>query len=297
MLEGWTSGTSIGTFSVPDGESIDIEYGYELTPVGGGDTVWVYAVATNYPSVLDTNGFASTGPIDPTKTYTITNFDTEPNPTYSSLFACYASGTRILTDKGNRAVEELAVGDLIWTLDRGLEPLRWIGSRTLVFDPSNEKQKPVEIKPNVLGTGAPQRRLIVSPQHRILLRQQPVRSLFAEREVLAQANGLLGFDGVRIMKGRRSVTYYSLLLDHHEIISAEGVLSESFYPGPVALKIVGPQMRREIERIFPGVQKDPEMNYGTKARLTLSRREAERLVTALRNIGPSSACPMALLAS
>ncbi|MBM3612938.1 MAG: hypothetical protein FJX19_08220, partial [Alphaproteobacteria bacterium] len=44
---------------------------------------------------------------------------------------CFAAGTLILTDRGARPVEGLRAGDGVVTLDRGVQPLRWAGSRVL----------------------------------------------------------------------------------------------------------------------------------------------------------------------
>ncbi|WP_281708481.1 Hint domain-containing protein, partial [Phaeobacter italicus] len=38
--------------------------------------------------------------------------------------ACFTKGTRILTSRGQIAVEDLAKGDLVMTRDNGLQPLR-----------------------------------------------------------------------------------------------------------------------------------------------------------------------------
>ncbi|MBL9056263.1 MAG: Hint domain-containing protein, partial [Rhodobacteraceae bacterium] len=41
---------------------------------------------------------------------------------------CFLRGTRITTPDGPRAIEDLAEGDLVTTLDHGPQPIRWIGS-------------------------------------------------------------------------------------------------------------------------------------------------------------------------
>ncbi|MCY4179316.1 MAG: choice-of-anchor L domain-containing protein, partial [Litoreibacter sp.] len=41
---------------------------------------------------------------------------------------CFVSGTRILTDRGERRVETLTQGDMVQTYDNALQPIRWIGN-------------------------------------------------------------------------------------------------------------------------------------------------------------------------
>ncbi|MDR3535976.1 MAG: Hint domain-containing protein, partial [Acetobacteraceae bacterium] len=47
------------------------------------------------------------------------------------LMVCFAEGTRILTNRGEVAVEALAEGDMVVTADQGTRPINWIGHRHL----------------------------------------------------------------------------------------------------------------------------------------------------------------------
>ena len=46
----------------------------------------------------------------------------------NTAIICFAAGTMILTAEGERAIETLTAGDMVWTLDHGYQPLRWIGA-------------------------------------------------------------------------------------------------------------------------------------------------------------------------
>ena len=61
---------------------------------------------------------------------------------------CFASGTNILTSAGEVAIEDLQVGQLVATLDHGLQPLRWVGSRKVS---AAGKLAPIVIRAGVLG--------------------------------------------------------------------------------------------------------------------------------------------------
>src|SRR3954468_13378910 len=44
---------------------------------------------------------------------------------------CFLAGTHVVTNTGTVAIEDLRIGDLVATADRGVLPVRWIGRRTL----------------------------------------------------------------------------------------------------------------------------------------------------------------------
>ena len=52
------------------------------------------------------------------------------------------------------------------------------------------------------------------------------------------------------MQGVRNVVYYHLVFSQHELIFANGILTESFYPGPMALKSVSPACKSELLEIY-----------------------------------------------
>lgn len=194
-------------------------------------------------------------------------------------FICFASGTLIATPDGERPVEDLLPGDMVLTMDRGSMPIAWIGSRQLRFPKEAARTKPYELKKGCLGHGLPRRDLVVSPQHRFVVGGLPVEALCREPEALALAKGLDGLRGVRQMKGKRSVTYHSLMLESHQIIFAEGAPVESFYPGRYALTLLDEQDSEAIRAIVPALAEDPEFGFGMPARPILRRSEVEMLVS------------------
>lgn len=156
---------------------------------------------------------------------------------------CFAAGTRITTPRGPVAVETLAVGDLVMTLDHGPRPVRWIGRTLKTWRKDPDPDKPIAINAGALGPDLPHRDLMVSPQHRLLLRTGD------GSEVLTPAKALCDQSGVRQKIGCRKVTYVHVMLSRHAVLEAEGVLSESFFPGPYALMALSPADRRLVEQI------------------------------------------------
>ncbi|MFK7943409.1 MAG: Hint domain-containing protein [Paracoccaceae bacterium] len=208
---------------------------------------------------------------------------TSPQSQFASLVTmgvppCFAPGTMIRTPSGNRAVETLAPGDMVMTADRGARPLRWIGRREEYFETREDKHRPILIAAGSLGNHLPSRDLIVSPQHRMVLNWPAVQRSHGTGQVLALAKGLTDLPGVRIMRGKASIAYFALLFDRHEVIFAENAPTESFRPGPEAMKGFTPEIRRQIHAIYPGLHDDPERALGPPARPIVNRREANALV-------------------
>jgi hypothetical protein len=48
-----------------------------------------------------------------------------------AVIACFTHGSMILTNKGEKLVEDLALGDKVLTRDTAYQPICWIGKRTL----------------------------------------------------------------------------------------------------------------------------------------------------------------------
>ena len=190
---------------------------------------------------------------------------------------CFTAGVRLATAKGQRPVEKLAIGDLVQTADNGLQPVRWIGMRTLdaVDLAANPQLRPIRIRKGALGDRLPKRDLLVSPQHRMMVRSDVAQALFGTDEVLVAAKHLLALDGVEVAEDLTEITYVHLLFDRHEVVYAEGAQSESLYTGEQALRAVGDPARAEIFALFPELAAGAEPVPG--ARLFLSGRQGRDL--------------------
>ncbi|MEO0504332.1 MAG: Hint domain-containing protein [Pseudomonadota bacterium] len=166
---------------------------------------------------------------------------------------CFATGTRISTEAGPRAIEELSVGDLVTTKDRGLQPLRWIG-QTVVS--GLELARRVELQPVRFEAGAlgNTEALVVSPQHRMMLRGWRAEALFGAPEVLIAAQDLINDTTIRRVCPEAGVTYWHMLFDTHELVEAEGCWSESLHPSAAAQDHMSAAARAEVLRLFPALE-------------------------------------------
>ena len=173
-----------------------------------------------------------------------------------SMPLCFASGTLIACPDGPRRIEEVRVGDLVNTCDHGPQKVRWIGKRNLTvadFD-ADPRRRPVRCVAGSFGGGLPKRDLVVSRQHRILVNSKIAARIAGTPEVLVPAIKLTALPGIFVDEEAQGVTYIHLLFDQHELVMAEGVLSESLFTGPEALKSVSEDARAEIFDLFPELQ-------------------------------------------
>lgn len=216
-----------------------------------GETFWAPQVTQN--SAQDTME------AKPIQSLTLGTLSTAPN---SGLYAnrdsweyviCFAAGTMMETADGSRRIETLRRGDLVLTKDNGFQPIRWIGSRRIgaAVLKDNPNLRPIRIKAGALGAGTPASDLVVSPQHRILVRSKIAQRMFGACEVLVAARQLLEIEGVEVAQDILEVEYFHFMFDRHEVVLANGAETESLYTGPEALKAVGPAARDEILTLFP----------------------------------------------
>ncbi|TCO68856.1 Hint domain-containing protein [Rhodovulum euryhalinum] len=186
-----------------------------------------------------------------------TNFYTVEN----TGVVCFAMGTRIATPSGDVPIEALRVGDPVITCDNGVQPIVWIGRRHLSAPDLDvaPNLRPVRLAAELVGGNAP---LVVSPQHGVLLREGS-----EERLIRAIHLARLGGGQARIMLGRRKITYFHIMFEAHQIIFANGAPCESFYPGPEALRGVGPSGRAELLAFFLAIKGgDVQLGYGPTSR-------------------------------
>lgn len=191
---------------------------------------------------------------------------------------CFATGTMIRTDKGDVAVEFLRAGDLVLTKDAGFQPVKWVGGRQLdtAFLQRNPNMQPVRIRAGALGDNLPETDLVVSPQHRILVRSGVAQRYFGTAEVLVAAKHLTAIKGIEIAADIDAVGYHHFMFDKHQIVLSNGVETESLYAGKEALKALSPQARAEINAIFPELATRSDM-MDAGARTFLSGKQGREI--------------------
>ena len=190
---------------------------------------------------------------------------------------CFVRGTMIRTPDGDRPVETLARGDLVLTADHGAQPVALVMSVTITAAElaCQPALRPIRIRAGALGFAQPAQDLVVSPQHRMLVRSKIALRMFGAWEILVAAKQLLSLDGVEVEDGLQDVAYFHILFDRHEVILANGAYAESLYTGPEGLKGIGQAALDEIFTLFPELNTSPQPT--TPARILVPGRMGRQL--------------------
>lgn len=243
-------------------------------PVGAGSSVTLNTGQTVTLNADGTITVVGDGDVEDFNfTYTIDNGTNDDIGFVNvSSVPCFVAGTLIRTPDGEIPVENLCPGDLVITQDEGACPVRWAGFRTV---DAEGDLAPIHIR---AGTFGPHRDLLVSPQHRVLVRDSLAELLFGEDEVLISAKDLLNDRSVTRRCGGQ-VTYVHLMFDRHQVIFSEGLETESFLPGPQTTECFDQPIIDEICSIFPELDPMTGQGYSSAARRTLRRYEAQLLMS------------------
>lgn len=257
----------------PSGDTVN---GQDVTNSWPGDTVTINVAGVGNVTYTGTTFYLADG----SRVFTPTDGQVlQPGTFVSATFVstqgplnvgnlgppCFTPGTMIATPEGERAVEDLEVGDLVTTVDHGPQPLIWVG-RTVVA--AEGKLAPIRFEAGVFDLDRP---LLVSPQHRMLVEDWRASYLSGHAEALIPAHALVNGKTVTRVEGGE-VEYFHLLFKQHEIVIANGAKSESYYPGH-ALSASDRETQSEVLHLFPELAGHDPMSVET-ARPVVHPREA-----------------------
>lgn len=240
-------------------------------PVVAGQTI---TLASGEQITLNANGtftVVANGTVETQSfTYTVSNGQggTDVGLVTLSMIPCFVAGTRIATPEGVVPVEALRAGDLVLTRDDGAQPVRWIGRQRVVAE---GRCAPIAFAAGALGDhGA----LRLSPEHRVMVQSAMAEVLFGAAEVLIAAKHLVNDGTIRRVEGGE-VEYLHLLFDRHQVIWAEGLAVESFFPAAQSLGALERDVLEDLVAIFPEIDPESGAGYGPTARRVLRGFEAQ----------------------
>ena len=185
---------------------------------------------------------------------------------------CFTAGTLIDTPNGAIPIEQLKPGDLVQTLDHGPQPVRWVGTSRRR---ATGADAPIAFAKGALGDHDA---LELSPNHRVLVASPRAELMFESCEVLVLAKTLVNGTTITRRDDGQMVTYVHLLFDRHEIITGNGLPSESYHPGCETLGSFDNETRDEILRLFPSLETPGPGGYGPTARMALKPYEVRALL-------------------
>lgn len=251
--------THINNESVVAGDVVDLNTGQSVRLESDG-TITVIGNGVELGDVED-------GGIN--FSYTISD-GTNDDTAFVNVIPCFVAGTLIKTPNGDVPIETLEPGDLVETRDEGAQPVRWVGSRAVE---GKNQFAPIFIRAGAFGA---HQDLLVSPQHRILMRDALAELMFGEGEVLVAAKDLVNDDTVTRFP-MAEVIYVHVMFDRHQVIFSEGLETESFLPGPQVASLMEQPVLDEICSLFPELDPTTGQGYGPSARPALRSYEAHLL--------------------
>lgn len=132
--------------------------------------------------------------------------------------SCFASGTRIMTDRGEVPVEHLKIGQNVMLAEGKSRPVVWIGRRyiDLTRHPYPTRVLPVKVNAHAFGQNLPASDVLLSPDH----------AIYAE-DVLIPIRCLVNDFNVKQISLSK-IVYYHVELDEHSIVYANGLPCESY---------------------------------------------------------------------
>ena len=231
----------------PNGGGANNYEAYALTNTSTGEVIDFYDIGGGTQNIVAQDGLAAGETsvnlpvlVSPNQTTTTLQFN-QPNPdtlTYGTLSPgdsgapCFTAGTQVETPDGPRRIETLCPGDMVLTVDDGACPVRWIGERRAI---GRDRFAPIRISAGTFGAKSD---ILVSPQHRILISGWQAELMFGESEILVPAKALVNETTVSNAPCE-IVRYVHLLFDRHQLITTEGLISESFFPAQEGLLGLG----------------------------------------------------------
>lgn len=137
-----------------------------------------------------------------------------------------AGPSLIDTPIGRVPIKALNCGDLVTTLDRGPQPIRWICERTV---PTRGLFQPLRLRAPYFGL---LQDIFVAPEQRLVFENTEIEYMFGVESVLVEARHLANnVNVIREPASTDDIQMFQLLFDDHEIITVSGCKMESLYIG------------------------------------------------------------------
>jgi hypothetical protein len=192
---------------------------------------------------------------------------------------CFLRGTSILTDCGEKPVEDLLIGDRVVLPGREASPIKWVGRQAFKKGGARwcESVIPIRVARHALGNGSPHSDLYLSPGHALFL-----------SGVLIRVKDLVNGTTIApiVPHDDMTIEYYAVLLATHEVILAEGAAAETFHPSDSNRENFS--NFADYERLYAGEAREAMTSYAT----VLGEEGGWKHLKALLLLGASPLVPM-----
>src|ERR1700739_3634148 len=135
---------------------------------------------------------------------------------------CFGRGTLIRTAQGEVPVEDLAIGALVMTTNGAL-PVKWVGRQASIRNSSaswHPSVVPVRVSRFAIDDRTPQRDLYLTQGHSLLF-----DGVLIPAKYLVNGRSIVFDDDAEMSE---TIEYFSVELNDHQVIFAEGTAAESF---------------------------------------------------------------------
>ena len=156
--------------------------------------------------------------LDPTVNYTGNNYAVGSDGAVTEAAPCFLRGTLVRTERGEVAVQDLAIGERVLTLSGQIRPIMWIGTgHVVVCRGHRSAATPVIVRKSAFTDQVPDRDLRVTKGHSFYF-----DGVLVPIEYLVNHRSILWDDRAQ------EVELYHLELESHDVLLANGAPAESY---------------------------------------------------------------------
>ncbi|MEL7176075.1 MAG: Hint domain-containing protein [Pseudomonadota bacterium] len=142
----------------------------------------------------------------------------------------FLGGTRVLGRTGVMSIERLVSGDVIWTMNNGMQPIRWIARKELAITAQTDRLRPIRITKDAFEQGCPSETLHVLPTHQISTEELGLDLTPLPTQPCVSAEHLLNGETVDRVTDQDCFELFEIGLDQPDMIYASGLMVQNAPP-------------------------------------------------------------------
>ncbi|MEM9578702.1 MAG: Hint domain-containing protein [Pseudomonadota bacterium] len=175
-------------------------------------------------------------------------------PEFDHAFAAFAQGTVFKAENGFRAVEDIQPGDWLMTSTGRLEQVTWIGSAVFSQADQGGPLPLTRIMTDSFGINRPDSFVSFGPAARLLQTPPDMRGSTVTARLVTPASRFL--DGVSVVEAfpPTPVRMFQIAMRRHVALVANGLLVESYHPGPNPVAHMTQTLRAAFQGLFPHLE-------------------------------------------